>query len=104
MVERRFHETRKPGTISALIGGGSVFPREGKAHSNHAFHYWDDKALVNQTLRVFEGQELESMERILLSNDRKMLVYEQELSSGGLTISHQERFPFRDAAEPMTQP
>ena len=95
MVERRFRETRKPGTISTLIGGGNVFPREGKAHSSHAFHYWDDKALVHQTLRVFEGQELEAMERISLSDDRTMLVYEQELSSGGLTKKHEERFPFR---------
>ena len=104
MVERRFRETRKPGTISALVGGGNVFPREGKAHSNHAFHYWDDKALVDQTLRVFEGQELESMERISLSDDRTTLVYEQELSSGGLTKRHEERFPFRDAPEQKTQP
>ena len=95
MVEQRFRESRKPGTISGLVGGGNVFPREGKAHSNHAFQYWDDKALVHQTLRVFEGQELESMERISLSEDRTMLVYEQELSSGGLTKKHEERFPFR---------
>ena len=95
MVERRFRETRKPGTISTLIGGGNVFPREGKAYGNHAFHYWDDRALVHQTLRVFEGQELEAMERISLSDDRTMLVYEQELSSGGLTKKHEERFPFR---------
>jgi hypothetical protein len=96
MVERRFRETRKPGTISTLIGGGNVFPREGKAYGNHAFHYWDDKALVHQTLRVFEGQELEAMERISLSDDHTMLIYEQELSSGGLTKKHEERFPFRD--------
>jgi hypothetical protein len=101
MVERQFREARKPGTISTLIGGGNVFPGEGKSYGNHSFHYWDEKALVNQTLRVFEGQELQ---RILLSNDRTMLVYEQELSSGGLTKRHEERFPFRDAPEPMTQP
>jgi len=95
MVERRFCETRRPGTISVLVGGGNMFPREGKEYGNHAFHYWDDKALVHQTLRVFEGQELEAMERISLSDDRTMLVYEQELSSGGLTKKHEERFPFR---------
>lgn len=95
MVEQRFRETRKPGTISTLVGGGSVFPREGKANANHAFHYWDNKALVHQSLRVFEGQELESMERISMSDDCTTLLYEQELSSGGLTKKHEERFPFR---------
>lgn len=30
--------------------------------------------------------------------------YEQELSSGGSTKRHDERFPFRDAPEPKTQP
>jgi hypothetical protein len=99
MVEQRFRETRRPGTISTLVGGGSVFPREGKEYSNHAFHYWDDKALVHQTLRVFEGQELEVMERISLSAERGTLVHEQEISSGGLTKRHDERFPFRDAPE-----
>jgi hypothetical protein len=64
MVEQGFRETRKPGTISALVGGGNVFPREGKAYGDHAFRVWDDKALIHQTLRVFEGQELEPMERI----------------------------------------
>jgi hypothetical protein len=93
LVERRFRKTRKPGTISAMFGGGGVFPREGKGFSNHAFHYWDDKALVYQSLKVFDGQELEAMERISLSDDDRMLVYEQELSSGGLTKRHEERFP-----------
>jgi hypothetical protein len=103
MVEQRFRETRKPGTISTLFGGGSVFPREGKEYSNHAFHYWDDNALVHQLLRVFEGQELEIMERISRSEDGASLVYEQELSSGGLTKRHEERFPFRNASEPKRQ-
>jgi hypothetical protein len=101
MVEQRFRETRKPGTISTLSGGGGVFSREGKGFSNHAFHYWDDKALVYQSLRVFEGQELEAMERFSLSDDGRTLVYEQELSSGGLTKRHEERFPF--GAEPAAR-
>lgn len=96
MVEQRFRETRKPGTISTLVGGGNVFPRKGKEYGNHSFHYWDDKALVHQTLRIFEGQELEIMERTSRSQDGATLVYEQELSSGGLTKRHEERFPFRD--------
>lgn len=95
MVEQRFRETRKPGTISTLVGGGNMFPREGKEYGNHSFHYWDDKALVHQTLRIFEGQELEIMERMSRSQDGATLLYEQELSSGGLTKRHEERFPFR---------
>jgi hypothetical protein len=100
MVEQRFRETRKPGTISALVGGGSVFPKEGRVSGDHSFHYLDDKALVHQTLRIFEGQELEIMERVSRSQDGATLVYEQELSSGGLTKRHDERFPFRDSPEP----
>jgi len=94
MVEQRFRETRKPGTISALVGGGSVFPKEGRVSGDHSFHYWDDKALVHQTLRIFEGQELEIMERVSRSQDGATLVYEQELSSGGLTKRHDERISF----------
>jgi hypothetical protein len=95
MVERRFRETRTPGTISTLSGGGGIFSREAQAFSNHAFHYWDDKALVYQSLRVFETHELETMERFSLSDGGRTLVYEQEVSSGGLTKRHEERFPFQ---------
>jgi len=97
MVERKFRETRKPGTISSLFGGGSIFPKQGQGYGSHAFHYWDDKALVHQTLRIFEGQELEIMERISLSEDGSTLQYEQELSSGGLTRRRQEEFPFHNS-------
>ena len=104
MVEQRFRETRKPGTISALVGRGRVFPKEGRVSGNHSFHYWDDKALVHQTLRIFEGQELEIMERVSRSQGGATLVYEQELSSGGLMKRHEERFPLRDTSEPKAQP
>jgi hypothetical protein len=43
------------------------------------------------------------MERISLSDDRTALVYEQELSSGGVTKRYEEQFPFRDAPETKTQ-
>jgi hypothetical protein len=93
MVERRFRETRKPGTISSLFGGGHIFPRQGKGFSNHAFHYWDHEALVYQSLNVFDGHELEAVERISLSGDGRTLLYEQELCCGGLTKKHENRFP-----------
>jgi hypothetical protein len=57
-----------------------------------------------QTLRIFEGQELEIMERVSRSQEGATLVYEQELSSGGLMKRHEERFPFRDTPEPKAQP
>jgi hypothetical protein len=73
MVEQRFRETRNPGTISALVGGSSVFPKEPRVSGNHSFHHWDDKVLVHQTLRIFEGQELEIMERVSRSQDSATL-------------------------------
>ena len=94
MVEQRFQETRKSGTISALVGGGSLFPRDGETYGRNAFHYWDDKALVHQTLQFFAGQELEIMERMSRSDDGGTLVYDQELSSGGRTVRNRVEFPF----------
>lgn len=60
-------------------------------------------AQIHQTLRIFEGQESE-MERVPRSQDGATLVYEQELSSGGLMKGHEERFPFRDTSEPKAHP
>src|ERR1035441_2933917 len=66
-VEQRFRETRKPGTIGGMAGGGSVGMHEGTPFGRQSFSYWDDKALVHQTLQLFDGQELEIMERLSLS-------------------------------------
>lgn len=94
LVEQRFQETRKPGTISAMTGGGSLFPRDGETYGRNSFHYWDDKALVHQTLQFFAGQELEIMERFSRSDDGAKLVYEQETHSGGRTLRNRIEFPF----------
>ncbi len=50
-------------------------------------------AQIHQTLEIFEGQELEIMERASRSQDGAPLVYEHERSSGGLMKRHEERFP-----------
>jgi hypothetical protein len=56
LVERRFRETRKPGTIAGMTGGGSTGMHEGTPFGRLAFHYWDDRALVHQTLQSLDGQ------------------------------------------------
>jgi hypothetical protein len=88
-VEERFQQTRKPGTIGGLAGSGIGF---GSSSSN-SFCYWDDKALVYQTLRYFSGQQIEQMERIAISENGSQLLYELELSTGGRTLRIQEAFP-----------
>jgi hypothetical protein len=99
-VEERYRETRKPGTISGMGGGGQFgFHPEHGSFGSHSFHYWDDKALVYQTMRHFSGQEVEQMERLSFSEDGKQLRYQQELSSGGHTVRHEETFPFGEVNE-----
>ncbi|MGA8272218.1 MAG: hypothetical protein WB919_11720 [Candidatus Sulfotelmatobacter sp.] len=94
-VEQRYRETRKPGTISGMSGGGGLSPKDdGTTYGRNAFHYWDDKALVHQTLQFFTSQELEMMERISCSANGETLTYEQELSSGGRTVRNRAEFPF----------
>jgi hypothetical protein len=60
LVMERFHETRKPGTTST--GSGSWFSGmyEGTPSGLHSFSCWDEKALVHQTLRSFDGHRVES--------------------------------------------
>jgi hypothetical protein len=99
LVEQRFRETHKPGTISAMTTGGSLFPKNGESYGRNSFHYWDDKALVHQTLQFFAGQELEIMERFSRSDNGGKLVYEQETHSGGRTLRNRIEFPFIVAPE-----
>ena len=93
-VEERFTQTRKPGTISGMGGGGGIgFDSERGSFGSYSFHYWDDKALVYQTMRCFSGRDLEQMERLAISDDGSQLIYEQEIASGGRTVRREEVFP-----------
>ena len=96
-VEQRFRDTRRSGTIGGMGGGGSVGMYEGTPFGRHEFSYWDEKALVNQTLQLFEGQELEIMERFSISPDRTKLYCALELSSGGRTVNYTDEFPITKA-------
>ena len=94
-VERRFRETRKPGTIGGggAGGGGIVGVREGIPFGRYSFGYWDEGALVQQTLQSFDGQDIEIMERFSISPDRGKFLCRLELSSGGQTVRHSDEFP-----------
>lgn len=96
-VEQRFRETRRPGTIGGMGGGGSMGMHEGTPFGRQGFSYWDEKALVHQTLQSFDGQELEIMERLSISPDRTKLSCVLELSSGGRTVNYTEEFPIANA-------
>jgi hypothetical protein len=98
LVEQRFRETRKPGTIGGMSGGGSAGMHEGTPFGRQGFHYWDEKALVHQSLQSFDGQEIEVMERLSFSADRTMLICALEISSGRHTVKYQEEFPAFPAA------
>jgi hypothetical protein len=92
-VEQRFRETRKPGTLGAMGGGGSMGLHEGTPFGRQSFSYWDDKALVYQSLQNFDRQEIEVMERLSFSPDRTTLICALEISSGGSTVRHEDGFP-----------
>lgn len=92
-VEQQFHETRKPGTISGFGGGGMSGMHEGTPFGRNSFHYWDGDALVQQTLQSFDTQDIEIMQRFSFTADGAEVLCIVELSSGGRTVRHEERFP-----------
>jgi hypothetical protein len=92
-VLQRFRQTRKPGTGGGGSGSGFFDEHEGVPFGRQGFHYWDNKALVYQSLQNFDGQEIEIMERVSLSPDRTTLVCSLEIASGGQTVRHEDAFP-----------
>lgn len=99
-VEQRFRETRKAGTIGGMSGGGgSTGIYEGTPFGRHGFSYWDEKALVHQTLQLFDSQELEIMERLSISPDGTKLLCVLELSSGGHKVNYTVEFPITKQKE-----
>ena len=96
IVEQRFRETRKLGTVGVgggFGGGGFSGMHEGEPYGRHSFGYWDEGALVEQVLQSFDGQDIEIMERFSLSPDRTKLFCQLELSSAGYTVRHSDEFP-----------
>lgn len=96
-VEQRYRETRKPGTFGGMSGVGNMGFHQGTPFGRHGFHYWDDKALVHQSVQFFDSQEIEVMERLSFSPDRTTFLCSLELSSGGHTVCHEDRFPISQA-------
>jgi hypothetical protein len=96
-VMRRFQETGRSGTRGGIgSGGGSFGGHEGRSSGRWGTHYWDDKALVEQSTQHFSGHEIEVMERLSISEGRS-LCCAIELSSGGKTVRFSEEFPLRTA-------
>jgi hypothetical protein len=93
LVMQRFHKTRKPGTISTGSGSGFSEMHEGTPLGRHSFSYWDEKALVHQTLQSFDVQSIELMNRRAFSEDKTRLSLSLEVSSGGKTVRYEDDFP-----------
>lgn len=93
LVERRFRETGKPGTIRGMGGSGFTGMHDETPFGRQGFHYWDNKALVYQTLQFLDSQEIEIMERLSFSADHKTLMCDFEISSGSRTVHHTDEFP-----------
>jgi hypothetical protein len=66
---------------------------EGMPFGRQGLHYWDDRALVHQSLQSFDGHEIKVMERLSFSPDRTTLIYAFEITSSGRTVRHQDVFP-----------
>ena len=66
---------------------------EGTPFGRHSFSYWDEKALVHQTLQSFDGQSLELMNRLAFSEDKTRLSFSLEVSGGGKTGRYEDDFP-----------
>lgn len=93
LVEKRYSDIQKPGTIGGMAGGGSFGVHNGTPFGRNSFSYWDGKAMVQQTLQSFDGQDIEIMERFSIDEERTKLTCTIELSSGGRTVRHEEQFP-----------
>jgi hypothetical protein len=92
-VLKQYRETRKPGTCGVALGSGFLSEHEGVPFGRQGFHYWDGKALVNQSLQSFDGYEIEIMERLSFSPDRTALICALELSGSGHMVRHEDAFP-----------
>jgi hypothetical protein len=66
--------------------------REGTPFGRHSFSYWDEKALVHQTLQSFDSQSIELMNRLASPEDKIRLSLSLEVCSGCKTVRYEDDF------------
>ena len=88
-LERFREEARKSrGRITAMVGGGAYDPIRGSGSMGSTT--WEGDTLVAVTRRYHRGQELNTVERIRLDEDSKVLVYKHSVHGPGNKFDEHE--------------
>jgi hypothetical protein len=84
-----------PESIRGFYGGGSLGsgPHPSRGYGEHAFSWQEGRAHVRHRLLLHEDHEMDFVERLQLTEDEKMLVYEQEIYAEGRFVKRREEFP-----------
>jgi hypothetical protein len=90
----------KPETIRGFGGGGGFGSGPGLrgGQGEHAYSWWEGITYVTHKLMLHAGREVDSIQRLQLTEDESKLIFELEIYAEGRTVKWKEEFLVVQAA------
>jgi len=98
MIRRteEFHQ-QLPERLKILQAGNSPETPHGfygfGSGSGGSYSWQENRAHVTHKMHLYEGHEIDFVDRVELSDDGKTLIYEQEVYAEGRSVTRREEFP-----------
>jgi hypothetical protein len=91
----------KPETIRGFDGGGGIGCGPGlRNQGGYSYSWFEGITHVTHRLMIHAGREMDIVERLQLTEDETMLIFEQEIYAEGRIVKRKEEFPVTPAGEP----
>ena len=81
------------------MGGGFGSMPGGRGDGEHKYSWQEDRAIVTHRMVLYDGYEIDIVDRLKLTEDEKTLVYEQEIYVGDCAVKRREEFPLKEPEE-----
>jgi hypothetical protein len=86
-------------SIRGFSGSGGFGGFPGKGNGEHSYSWQEGHTHVKHRFVLHDNHELDFVERLQLSEDKKALVYDQEIYAGGRSVKRREEFPVAPETE-----
>jgi hypothetical protein len=90
----------KPETIRGFDGGGGIGCGPGlRNQGGYSYSWFEGITHVTHRLMIHAGREMDIVERLQLTEDETMLIFEQEIYAEDRIVKRKEEFPVKPSAE-----
>jgi hypothetical protein len=90
----------KPEMIRGFsMGGGFGSMPGGRFDGEHMYSWQEDRTRVTHRMALYNSYEIDIVDRLQLTEDEKMLIYDQEIYVGDRAVKRREEFPLKESEQ-----